>query len=135
MAAAVARRVGAGGLRYLLDSVILIDHFNGVAAATGFLEREGSGAAVSVMTRAEVLAGFDDDVALIAVRLLDAFPALPVTVEIADDAARLRRSARWKLPDAIQAAIARAHGLTLVTRNTRDFQLGGDPEVLIPYRL
>jgi len=88
-----------------------------------------------VITRAEVLAGFEDDVALIAIRLLDAFPALPVTVEIADDAARLRRSARWKLPDAIQAAIARAHGLTLVTRNTRDFQPGGDPEVLIPYRL
>jgi predicted nucleic acid-binding protein len=42
---------------------------------------------------------------------------------------------RWKLPDAIQAAIARAHGLTLVTRNTRDFQPGGDPEVLIPYEL
>ena len=122
-------------MRYLLDSVILIDHFNNVAAATGFLEREGARSAVSVITRAEVLAGFEDDVALIAIRLLDAFPALPVTVEIADDAARLRRSARWKLPDAIQAAIARAHGLTLVTRNTRDFQPGGDPEVLIPYRL
>jgi len=127
--------VGAGKLRYLLDPVILIDHFNNVAAATGFLEREGARSAVSVITRAEVLAGFEDDVALIALRLLDAFPALPVTVEIADDAARLRRSARWKLPDAIQAAIARAHGLTLVTRNTRDFQPGGDPEVLIPYRL
>ena len=122
-------------MRYLLDSVILIDHFNGVTAATAFLGRHGAESAVSVITRAEVLAGFDHDAALLAIRLLDAFPALPLTVEIADDAARLRRGSRWKLPDAIQAAIARAHGLTLVTRNTRDFQPGGDPEVLIPYRL
>lgn len=122
-------------MRYLLDSVILIDHFNGVAAATGFLDRYAAEAALSVITRAEVLAGFDDDTALLAIRLLDAFPTLPMTAEIADEAARLRRSVRWKLPDAIQAAIALAHGLTLVTRNTRDFQPGGDPEVLVPYEL
>lgn len=122
-------------MKYLLDSVILIDHFNGLAAATGFIERYGSDSALSVITRAEVLAGFDDDAASLALRLLGAFPTLPMTVEIADTAARFRRTERWKLPDAIQAAIARAHGLTLVTRNTRDFQAGGDPEVLIPYRL
>ena len=122
-------------MKYLLDSVILIDHFNGVAAATAFLGRHGADSAVSVITRAEVLAGFGDDSVLLATGLLDTFPTLPMTTEIADKAARLRRSARWKLPDAIQAAIARAHGLMLVTRNTRDFQPGGDPEVLIPYRL
>ena len=122
-------------MKYLLDSVILIDHFNGVAAATGFLGHHGADSAVSVITRAEVLAGFDDDAVSLAIRLLDAFPTLPVTVEIADEAARLRRSVHWKLPDAIQPALARMHGLTLVTRNTRDFQPGGDPEVLIPYRL
>lgn len=122
-------------MRYLLDSVIVIDHFNGVAAATGFLERYAAESALSVITRAEVLAGFDADAESVALRLLDVFPTLPLTVEIADDAARLRRGSRWKLRDAIQAAIARAHGLTLVTRNTRDFQPGGDPEVLIPYQL
>jgi predicted nucleic acid-binding protein len=47
----------------------------------------------------------------------------------------LRRTERWKLPDAFQAAIAIQHGLTLVTRNTRDFQPGREPAVLIPYRL
>jgi hypothetical protein len=122
-------------VKYLLDSVILIDHFNGVAHATEFLERYGAASALSVITRAEVLAGFDDKEAPLAIRLLDAFPTLPMTVEIADDAARLRRTVRWKLPDAIQAAIARAHDLTLVTRNTRDFQSGGDPDVLIAYQV
>lgn len=122
-------------MKYLIDSVILIDHFNGVAPATEFLERRGVESSLSVITRAEVLAGFDDGAAPVAIRLLDAFPTLPMTVAIADDAARLRRTERWKLPDAIQAAIARAHGLILVTRNTRDFQPGGDPEVLVPYRV
>ena len=122
-------------MKYLLDSVILIDHFNGTAAASGFLERYGADSALSVTTRAEVLAGFDDAAVSLAIRLLDAFPTLPMTVEIADTAARLRYTERWKLPDAIQAAIARAHGLILVTRNSRDFQPGGDPEVLIPYRI
>jgi predicted nucleic acid-binding protein len=67
--------------------------------------------------------------------LLNLFPTLPLTVETADVAARLRRTQRLKLPDAFQAAVAIQHELTLVTRNTRDFQPGGDPEVLIPYRL
>jgi len=122
-------------MRYLIDSVILIDHFNKVPAATAFLETHGADSALSVITRAEVLAGFDDDTAVLAMRLLDAFPTLPMTTEIADEAARLRRTVRWKLPDAVQAAIARAHGLTLVTRNTRDFQPGGDLSVMIPYRV
>ena len=43
--------------------------------------------------------------------------------------------ARLKLPDAIQAAMALEHQLTLVTRNTRDFKPGGVPGVLIPYSI
>lgn len=86
-----------------------------------------------MITRAEVLAGFDDDHAALAWELLDVFPALPITVEIADHAARLRRSERWKLPDALQTAVVMRHGLTLVTRNTRDFRNGGELAVLVPY--
>lgn len=41
----------------LLDSVILIDHFDGVAAATAYLRTVRS-ARISAITRAEVLAGF-----------------------------------------------------------------------------
>lgn len=122
-------------MRYLLDSVVLIDHFNAVDAATAFLAEHGSRCAASVITRAEVLAGFDEAGEPLARELLDAFATLPITAEIADLAAALRRTQRWKLPDALQAAVATHHGLVLVTRNTRDFQPGGMPEVLIPYRL
>jgi len=45
---------------YLLDSVILIDHFNGVEAATTSLRECRSDAAISAITRAEVMTGFGE---------------------------------------------------------------------------
>ncbi|MGD9582758.1 MAG: type II toxin-antitoxin system VapC family toxin [Lysobacterales bacterium] len=122
-------------MKYLLDSVIVIDHFNGVEDATRYLSEHGAACALSVITRAEVLAGFDDQQARLALELLDLFPTLPVTTDIADLAARLRRSERRKLPDALQAAVAMQHGLTLVTRNTRDFTSDGKLKVVVPYRV
>ena len=120
-------------MRFLLDSVIVIDHLNAIAPATSFLSQHGAACALSVITRAEVLAGFTEATEPLALELLDTFATLPLTREGADLAARLRRTQRWKLPDAIQAAIAIGNGLTLVTRNTRDFTAGGELQVLIPY--
>ena len=120
-------------MRYLLDSVILIDHFNGIERATEFLGSEAGECAISVITRAETLAGFSADSEDLARELPDYFVAFPVTVEVADAAARLRRTQRWKLPDAIQAAIALAEDLTLVTRNTKDFKDGAPVRVAMPY--
>lgn len=120
-------------MKLLLDSVIVIDHLNGIEPATRYLSAHGADCAVSVITRAEVLAGFDDANAALARELLDLFPTLPITLDIADQAARLRRSERWKLPDAFQAALAMHHGLALVTRNTRDFRSGAALEVVVPY--
>ena len=126
---------GLEAVRYLLDSVILIDHFNGIAGATEFLASEPLECAISVITRAETLAGFGPDSQGLARELLDSFVAFPVTVQVADTAARLRRTERWKLPDAIQAAIALEEDLTLVTRNTRDFKDHAPVRVATPYRI
>lgn len=120
-------------MKFLLDSVIVIDHFNGIGAATRFLAENGGQCALSVITRAEALAGFTDETEPLALELLDNFQTLPVTREIADVAARLRRTERWKLPDAIQAAVALQHELTLVTRDTRDFEGSKELKVLTPY--
>ena len=117
---------------YLLDSVIVIDHFNGVEAATEFAAAHGRNRVIPVITRAETLAGFPTASEPLARALLDTFATLPVTVEVADAAARLRRAHLWKLPDAIQAAIAIQEGLTLVTRNARDFKAGGPISVETP---
>ena len=120
-------------MKYLLDSVVVIDHLNGIEPATRFLAEHGTACAISVITRAEVLAGFDDAHAALALELLDLFPTLPITAEIADLAARLRHHERFKLPDAFQAALARHHDLTLVTRNTRDFSGVPGLDVVVPY--
>ncbi|MDZ7791074.1 MAG: PIN domain-containing protein [Xanthomonadales bacterium] len=121
-------------MKYLVDSVIVIDHLNGRVEATRFLADSASRSALSVITRAEVLAGCDEHNERPVIALLDQFPTLPIDVSTADRAARLRRTERWKLPDAIQAAIAIGHDLTLVTRNTRDFRPGERLDVLIPYQ-
>ena len=119
----------------VLDSVILIDHFNGIAAASDYLERVGDRAAITAITRAEVLAGFDVSDAPVARALLDHFRLINIDGSVADLAALLRREHRWKLPDALQAAAARAHGLSLATRNTRDFPPERFPFVEVPYSL
>lgn len=120
-------------MKCLLDSVVIIDHLNAIEPATRFLAEHGPECAISVITRAEVLAGFDDAHAALAIELLDLFPTLPITAEIADLAARFRHRERLKLPDAFQAALARHHALTLVTRNTRDFGAVPGLDVVVPY--
>jgi predicted nucleic acid-binding protein len=118
----------------LLDSVILIDHLNGVSAATEYL-RKLKGASISVITRAEVLSGPTASRNTDAAELLDIFPTLPITQQEADVAAQLRLKHRWKVPDAFQAALAQTHDLKLATRNTRDFPPERHKFVTVPYRL
>jgi predicted nucleic acid-binding protein len=123
------------GLRYLIDSVILIDHFNGREEATRYLAGIAREAALSVITRAEVLTGFDSAGTAGALGLLDRFPTLIIDKPVADLAGRLRREHRWKMPDALQAALASYHSLSLVTRNTRDFPPDRHSFVVLPYVL
>jgi predicted nucleic acid-binding protein len=120
-------------LNILLDSVILIDHFNGLHSATSYLKRVYSRSSISVITRAEVLTGFEVGALKSAMQLLDRFPVLPIDREAADLAASLRREHGWKLPDAFQAALARIHNLKLATRNTRDFPPDRFEFVVAPY--
>lgn len=121
----------------LLDSVILIDHFNGIVEATDFIEKnQRKNLFISVITRAEVLTGFaNPQQLLLAKKLLDNFKILTISKEDTDLAADLRREFRWKLPDALQAAIAKNHQLKLVTRNTKDFQSKKHKFVNIPYTI
>lgn len=92
--------------RYLADSTVVIDHLNGIEAATMFLRDHASEIALSVITR-----------------------------EVADQAARFRREHRWKLPDAFQVAIARKNKLALATRNVRDFPPERHAFVKVPYQV
>ena len=122
-----------GLIRYLLDSVILIDHLNKIQAATDYIYRNHNYCAISVVTRVEVLVPYQGKAAEAVLRLLNSFPSLVIDAEVADRAAVLRRVFKWKLPDAFQAALAEKHVLKLVTRNTRDFPASQLEWVETPY--
>jgi predicted nucleic acid-binding protein len=121
-------------IKRLLDSVILIDHLNGIEKATRFiLKLQPEQTAVSVITRAEILAGLEDDDKKVVVPLLDQYKLLIIDQPVADMAADLRRVHRWKLPDAFQAALALHHKIKLTTRNTKDFDPKKFDFAEIPY--
>lgn len=120
-------------MKYLLDSVIVIDHLNGKEAATAFLEKHWEDCSVSVISRAEILTGTGEETLGSVRTLLDRFQLLVLDKDAADLAAVMRKRNKWKLPDAFQAALAHLHDLKLVTRNTSDFDPKKHPFVLVPY--
>ena len=123
-------------LERLLDSVILIDHFNDIAEASTFIVGLDPGkTAISVITYAEILVGFEDEAADEAKALLNHYEILSIDTLIAEKAVELRRRYGWKLPDAFQAALALHHRLKLCTRNTKDFNPRKHTFVEVPYRL
>lgn len=123
------------GERLLLDSVVLIDHMNGISQATEYLRSVLESAFVSVITRAEVLTGLAPRDVPVGKDLLDRFGLVTIDRAVADLAAELRRRHRWRLPDAFQAAAARQNGLLLVTRNVKDFPPRRFDFVRVPYAL
>ena len=120
----------------LLDSVILIDHLNGIDAATNFISSLSLvDTSISVISRAEILVGISMENETLVKSFLDQFRIYHIDKMTADTAAELRRRHRWKLPDAFQAAIAVQHGIMFTTRNTRDFDPQKFEFIEIPYTL
>ncbi len=120
----------------LIDSVILIDHLNGITRATRFvLNLNPLQTAVSVITRAEILAGLDEEGQMKVKPMLDQYRLLIIDKPVADMCAQMRRKYGWKLPDAFQAALAKHYKTKLTTRNTKDFDPKHHDFVEIPYSL
>ena len=119
----------------LLDSCILIDHFNAKPQARKYISEFWKEFMISAITRAEVMTGFDEIGREPAAKFLNQFSVINIDVKIADFAAELRRLHRWKLPDAIQAAVALSEDLQFATRNTKDFSPALHSFVIVPYEL
>ena len=81
-------------------------------------------AEISAIVRAEVLAWSGHSVASLeaASALLNICKLTPVTLEVADEAARIRRETGLKLPDSLIAATALLQSASLVTANGKDFR-------------
>ena len=108
---------------------LLMDRGDAKAVVAGCPNR-----AVSVITSIELLSGVPEGGWSVLHDLLARFEELPLDDEVRDEAARIRRATRLKLPDAIILATARTHRLPLVTRNIRDFPADSDG-VILPYSL
>jgi predicted nucleic acid-binding protein len=120
----------------LLDSVILIDHLNDIPAANRFvLALDPEVTAISVITRAEILVGVEKEDEPLVKAFLDQYQLLIVNKDIADQAATLRKTRGWKLPDAFQAALCLHHKIKLTTRNTKDFNPQKCDFAEIPYEI
>jgi predicted nucleic acid-binding protein len=99
----------------LVDTDVCIDHLEGVRR----LPRRGR-PGYSVITRAELLAGRPEHEPAVR-RLLAGMDELVVDRRVADRAGEIRRLG-VRMPDALIAATALVHQLTLVTRNVGDFR-------------
>ena len=117
----------------LLDSNIVI-----YATKPGFEFLEAtlsSDVCVSVITYVEVL-GFPSLSATESSSLeefLISIPLINISAPVLDFAVKLRRRRRIKLPDALVAATAVAHGYDLVTRNVDDFKWISELSVIDPF--
>jgi len=101
----------------LVDTHVFIDHLRGARA----LRPRGDRLSYSTITRCELFAGTSAEEDAIEL-LLSPFRELDVDRQVAVAAGRIRREVHVRTPDALIAGTALVHGLTLVTRNARDFE-------------
>ena len=101
----------------LVDTDVFVDHLRGSRK----LEAGGDRLLYSVVTRCELFAGDEEEEETVR-RLLDAFEEVPVDRNVAEQAGRIRRVSGLRTADALIAATAMEHQLTLLTRNVRDFR-------------
>jgi predicted nucleic acid-binding protein len=106
--------------KVLFDTDVLVDHLRGAAA----ISSRFVGSAYSSISRAELYSwtAAEEDV---IDRLLDQFDEVAVDRAVAEEAGRIRREARLRLPDALIAATAIVLKRPLMTRNIRDFRKVG----------
>lgn len=115
---------------YLLDTNILIIRLRNRRAQHELITTliTAEHVCISTVTRAEILAGMKPWEEETTIALLDSLINLPVEVNIADQAGRwiyqyARQGVQLAFPDALIAATALLHNLTLVTTNFKHFPM------------
>ncbi|NBD35795.1 MAG: PIN domain-containing protein [Chloroflexi bacterium] len=119
----------------VFDTNIIIDALNGISQADNEYRRYQR-VLISRITWMEVLVGTQDqeEEALVRDFLDTHFEIIPLDLDVAEMAIRLRRLHHMRLPDAIIWATARIHAAELVSRNTKDFNPEWDG-IRVPYTL
>ena len=101
----------------LVDTDVFVDHLRGARELRPGRDRLH----YSVITRCELFAGAGEEEERVRL-LLAPFPEHAVDRPVAELAGRVRRETGVRTPDALIAATALTHGLTVLSRNVRDFE-------------
>lgn len=128
-----------GKSQYLIDTNVVIDFLGNKLPNTGMNFVNGivdSVPKLSIITKIEVL-GFNttaENYQLLTDFMGDS-TIFALTDDIVEACIEIRKKYKIKLPDAIIAATALVHGLTIISRNTKDFINISDLQYLNPYEL
>jgi len=119
--------------RYLLDTNVLVFHLRGEHDVPALLDRwsQSHKLYISTATWVEILAGMHPREEEATIHLLHSLTTISVNQFIADRAGRMiythaRKGFQVAFPDALIAATALEHDLTLVTTNGKHFPMLGE---------
>lgn len=124
--------------RYILDTNVIIYYCNGSLPerANTFLQVEvDKGIYISVVSEIETL-GYSlstEYESMINEDFIDGSIIIELTRDVVDKTIEIRKIYRIKLPDAIIAATALVHDMTLISRNDIDFKKVTDLKYLNPF--
>jgi len=125
--------------QYLIDTNVISDYFSASLPASGLLFMDSVIDAVpnlSVISQIELLCWKTDTA---KERRINDFIADSTIFDITPDVIRhcvnIRRNKKVKTPDAIIAATAQAHGLTLITNNEKDFSSINGLKIVNPFKV
>lgn len=126
--------------KYLLDSNTIIDYLEGKLPSTALNKLDrivDQKAKISVITQIEILGWKDASPEQLKLpsEFVDDAIVLELTSDVVNKTIRIRQQCKIKLPDAIIAASALVHDLTLLTRNIDDFKNIDGLTKIDPYTL
>ena len=123
------------GKEYLIDTNAVIDYLDNKLPDKAGELMDGIDSRISVITRMELLSwpGASQEQAHILNEFINASEVFALEEPVIEKAVDIRKTFKTKLPDAIIAATALVNNLSLITRNTKDFDKIEGLEVLNPY--
>ncbi len=119
----------------LFDTNVVIYYFNGLTADEALHDRLRESFRISIITEIEFLGwgefASQQELYNQAKDFLNQATVYPLDRPIAQATIRLRQQYKTKTPDAIIAATALVHGLTVITQNADDFDRLGVPTLSV----
>ncbi|MFA4796145.1 type II toxin-antitoxin system VapC family toxin [Leptospira interrogans serovar Icterohaemorrhagiae] len=124
-------------LKFLLDTNTIIDHLANQLPESGANFVDNLLPAISVISKIELLGwnkASEEEISRIK-NFISLSQVLPLDEQVIKETISLRQSFKIKTPDAIIAATAIVHGLSLISRNTQDFKSIFKLIILDPWKI